>query len=241
MSTFPALQPSARTWTPGEYPHAQFRGLNGTQRTVRQSNVMMRSSLRLAFQALTQAQMLSIVAHYLGQQGTFAAFGLPVEVWSGVATASDYSLANYLWRYAEPPTVEDLAADETTLYNLELKLESCPNEGAEATGATMTLRWSLSGGTPGAANGASLSVGWSLTPGYTVLTMPGLAGSVGWSLTPGWPLNDGALFGLNGSIVWAISGGSATGDNVPTADYWNDWSAQVYGWSDAVSVDWWGL
>lgn len=162
MTTFPALRPAVRTWTPGEYPHAQLNSLSGRSQTVRLSAVMLRSQLRLSFAALTQAQMLSIAAHYLAQQGGYLGFELPTEVWSG-ANASSFTLTGHLWRYAEPPTVEDLPCG--TGYDVEIRLETVPNEGASVAGLSAFVFARLVAGGAGASNGANLTATVTLAAG----------------------------------------------------------------------------
>lgn len=162
MTTFPALRPAVRTWTPGEYPHAQLNSISGRSRTVRLSSVMLRSQLRLTFAAISQAQMLSIAAHYLAQQGGYLGFDLPTEVWSG-ATASDFTLAGHQWRYSEPPTVEDLPCGSG--YAVELRLESVPNEGASVAGLNAFVSIGLVTGAAAGAVGASLAVAVGLAAG----------------------------------------------------------------------------
>jgi hypothetical protein len=77
MATFPTLTPSSRTFTPGRHPHSEIPTLNGLQTRVRTSNVILEQRLRLTFIGLTEAQMLSIRTHYVGQQGRFLSFRHP--------------------------------------------------------------------------------------------------------------------------------------------------------------------
>jgi len=122
VTTFPALVPSSRTFTPGEYPATAFAGYTGAQSRVRHSNVFQASQLRLTFKAITETQMLSIWSHYSNRQGEFLSFALPAEIITGT-TITDYVPTSYLWRYAGPGSVEDLPCGG---HDVQLTLESTP-------------------------------------------------------------------------------------------------------------------
>jgi hypothetical protein len=179
MTTFPSLIPSTRTFTPGIYPHTAFVGMSGRSNRVRNSNVMLESQLRLTFAAISESQMLSILAHYNGRQGRFQSFPLPSEIWSG-GVPSDYQLAGYGWVYKEPPTVEDLMCGG---HNVELLLETVPPEGTALLGLSLTVRYLLAAGMAVTAPGAALSMTYALADG--LIGAPGINGTIDYSLTPG--------------------------------------------------------
>jgi hypothetical protein len=237
VTTFPALTPSGRTFTPGEYPHTPFDAYSGWQNRVRHSNVMLSSSLRLSFVALTESDMLSILTHYQGQYGTFESFDLSANVWSGV-TASDYQLTGYLWRYVEPPTVEDVYCDR---YNVELALETVPPDGAEADGAWYVVSASLAAGAVAASSGLSKTITITFAP--TGFVVPGFDGtvtasigaangivaSVGASFQAGTPNTAVSPNGLTESVTLSLAGGTATGGGATAADesaFWSTWNWQ---------------
>lgn len=238
MATFPSLTPSRRTFTAGEYPHTPFNAYNGWQNRVRHSNVMLASQLRLAFTALTEADMLSILSHYQGQYGTFDSFALSSSAWSGV-TASDYQLTGYLWRYVEPPTVEDVYCDR---YNVELALETVPPDGANVDGAWYVVTASLAAGAVAASSGLSKIITITFAPtGFVVPGFDsaittgigaanGITASVGVSLQAGTPNTAGISNGLTESVTLSITGGTATGGGTAAADESASWSA--WNWQD---------
>lgn len=225
MAVFPSIKPSGRTFTAGEYPHTPFDAYSGWQNRVRHSNVMLASQVRLTFTALTEADMLSILSHYNGQYGTFESFALSSDAWSGV-TASDYQLTGYLWRYVEPPTVEDVYCDR---YNVELTLETAPPDAAFVDGAWYVVTASLTPGAAAAANGLSKTV--TIAFAATGFVVPGFDGTITTSF--------GAANGLNESVTLSLAGGAATGGGV-VADYWGDMSVQLYGWDSLAYIEWWG-
>lgn len=238
MAVFPSIKPSGRIFTAGEYPHTPFDAYSGWQNRVRHSNVMLSSQVRLTFTALTEADMLSILSHYNGQYGTFESFALSSDVWSGV-TASDYQLTGYLWRYVEPPTVEDVYCDR---YNVELTLETAPPDAAFVDGAWYVVTASLAPGAAAAANGLSKTI--TITFAATGFVVPGFDGtittsfgaangivaSVGASLSAGAPGVDGSASGLTEGVTLSLAGGAATGGGAAPADegaFWTDWNWQA--------------
>jgi hypothetical protein len=144
MATFPTLTPSSRTFTPGRHPHSEIPTLNGLQTRVRTSNVILEQQLRLSFVGLTEAQMLSIRTHYIGQQGRFLSFDIPSSLLSGMTTPANFTPTGYSWIYAGPPQVEDIPCAQR--YNVSIDLVTVPPEGANVNGAEYTITISLDAG-----------------------------------------------------------------------------------------------
>ena len=142
MATFPTLYPSTRTFTPGEYPHTPFQTLSARNRRVLHSNVIQASSLRLSFVRLSESDMLSILSHYNTQQGDFIPFAIPSSILQGF-TAADFIPTGYLWRYAEPPEVQDFCGP---YHDVSVVLESVAAESVLASGMTRTIVASLTAG-----------------------------------------------------------------------------------------------
>lgn len=212
MAVFPTLTPSSRTFTPGEYPHSAFTGMSGVQNRVRNSNVMLASQVRLTFAAITESQMLSILTHYQGRQGTFQSFPLPTAIWSGVSSINDYQLSGYGWRYIEPPNVTDAMCANT--YDVELTLETVPPEGTALLGLDSFVRVQLTAGVATVTNLFAVAV----------------------SLEVGGFGSD--LAGADLTVAVTLSPGSAsvnTGDFDPFS-----WVEQNYGALSDVFLDWWG-
>lgn len=205
MTIFPSLTPATRAFTPGEYPHTPFTTYNGLQNRVRHSNVMLSSSMRLSFIALTEADMLSILSHYQGQFGSFESFTLPSSVWSGVSTISDYQLTDYRWRYTTPPTVDDIYCGR---YNVELSLETVPPEGAFVGGTEFAVIVSVETGSVTTTNGLQQSITITLDGGVAFEAIDGLQQSITITL-------DGGV-----ATVTVPSGGSG-GDE---ASFWSNWA-----------------
>lgn len=137
MATFPTLTPSSRSFTPGRHPHSEIPTLDGLQGRVRTSNVILEQRLRLSFIGLTEAQMLSIRTHYVGQQGRFLSFAIPTSLLSGMTTPANFTPTGYSWIYGSAPQVEDIPCAQR--YNVSLELVTVPPEGVNVNGAELTV------------------------------------------------------------------------------------------------------
>jgi hypothetical protein len=214
MTTFPTLTPSSRTFTPGRHPHSEISTLSGLQVRVMTSNVILEQQLRLTFIGLTEAQMLSIRSHYIGQQGRFLSFGIPSSLFSGMTTPSYFTPTGYSWIYGSAPQVEDIPG--TQRYTVSVELVTVPPEGANINGAEFTVSIELAAGAvsvPGDATGAALTVTASIEGGAAEAYSA-----------------DG--FNLTVSVT-LVAGGS--GDS----DYYVDWVIQTYGFEADIYPSWW--
>lgn len=217
MATFPTLTPSSRTFTPGRHPHSEIPTLDGLQIRVRTSNVILEQQLRLTFIALTEAQMLSIRSHYIGQQGRFLSFFIPSSLLSGMTTPSYFTPTGYSWIYGSAPQVEDIPG--TQRYNVSVELVTIPPEGANVNGAEFTVSITLAAGiasSPGDATGADLTVTASIEGGVVA---------------------DNSSAGLDLTVSISLAaGGANSGDE---SDYYVDWVIQTYGFEADIYPSWW--
>lgn len=268
MTIFPVLTPSGRTYTPGEYPHTPFITISGGQNRVRHSNVMLASQLQLAFTAITESAMLSILSHYQGQYGSYDSFELPSAVWNG-ATPADYQLVAYFWRYVEPPVVEDTHYGR---YNVELALETVPPDGGVVDGLYRVILTRLIGGAAITTSGLSKTVtasfnavGFEATGINITVSLPFAAGtgaaSNGIAATIAAALAAGTAAvanGIDATVTISFAPGEGTAPNpgadlsvvisftpgtasaLTDSDYWADMSAQLYGWESLAYIEWWG-
>ena len=166
MATFPTLTPSSRTFTPGRHPHSEIPTLNGLQSRVRTSNVILEQQLRLTFVGLTEAQMLSVHSHYMGQQGRFLSFAIPDTLLSGMTTPSYFTPTGYSWIYGSAPQVEDIPG--TQRYTVSIELATVPPEGANVNGAELGIVANITAGIASATTevaGATLTVAASIVGG----------------------------------------------------------------------------
>ena len=241
MTTFPALIPSSRTFTPGEYPLTPFSGYSGVQGRVRHSDVFLSAQLRLSFLAISEAEMLSIWDHYTARRGGYEPFDLPDEITEGTSLA-DYVPTGYRWRYGDEGSVEDLPCGG---HNVSLTLDSVAQVAVAALGADLALALSLAAGEAvivSEAPGADLTLTLSLSAGAATLEGVAVAGA---DLTLSLSLDAGAAAGgaqANGAdltLSLSLAAGVAS-DGSSQSDYWSDWVAQNYGWESLIFIDWWG-
>jgi hypothetical protein len=214
MAVFPTLTPSSRTFTPGRHPHSEIPTLNGLQVRVMTSNVILEQQLRLTFVALTEAQMLSVRSHYIGQQGRFLSFAIPSSLLSGMTTPAYFTPTGYSWIYGSAPQVEDIPG--TQRYTVSVELITVPPEGANINGAEFTISIALAAGiasVSGDATGAALTVTASIESGA----------AEGYSA-------DG--FSLTVSVTLAAG---SSGES----DYYVDWVIQTYGFEADIYPSWW--
>ena len=141
--TFPSLNPNSRIFSPGEYLNTTFGTWSLRENRVLHNNVMVQSQLRLAFVALTEVQMYSVLTHYRTVQGSFGVFQLPDSVWSGGSSPSNYTLTKYSWRYGEPPVVEDQL---NGTYAVDVLLVSAAPTISRASGIITSVGLSLAPG-----------------------------------------------------------------------------------------------
>lgn len=111
---FPSIKPTGRSYSPGAYPQAEFKSLNGATTTLRYGNRRVDSSLSLSFNNITDENAALILKNY--EDVTVADDWVTFTTNDGAAGASS-TLANYLrevggsglrWRYNEPPSVESV-------------------------------------------------------------------------------------------------------------------------------------
>ena len=163
MSNFPALVPSSRTFVPGNYPSTLYQGISGAENRVRSSNVLTDSTLTLQFIGLSEAEVLAILLHYQARRASYGNFSLPVEVWSGVSNAADYTLQGYAWSYLEPPVVEDYPCGE---HGVEVQLSTSVAPTLDILPFTTVIAMTLTAGMGRAANGTLQTINVELAGGF---------------------------------------------------------------------------
>jgi len=169
MPTFPAIAPSSRSFTPGEYPHAAFTALSGEQSRVRHSDAVVGGSIDLSFIRLTEEERSLIEQHYLGQQGEFLAFSLPPETFSGFDPYEFLEGAG-LWRYAEPPEIEDFCGPH---HDVRVRLVAATGGAPGASLGPITLSMSSGAATGASLPGLALTLRMTLLPGGVTTTTTG--------------------------------------------------------------------
>jgi hypothetical protein len=141
MATFPALNPNARTFIPGQKAATPIGTLDGDELSVLHTNASTNYSLRLTFTGLSTANHFAIVSHYMNH-GRFVYFDLAEITLRG----SNIQLpANYLWTYSSSPNTEYSPGIVSTTVELEAQprdrapdIAGCPTTVNEASGGVGT-------------------------------------------------------------------------------------------------------
>lgn len=205
MALFPALKPAIRTFTPGGYSHSVIPSINGLQKRVMTSNALLEQQLRLTFAGLTEAEMLSIRTHYIGQQGRFLGFGIPDSLLSGMTTPANFTPDGSTWIYSSTPQVEDIPGIQR--YTVSVELVTVPTENANLGGAELTVSVGLVAGAltvNSAVDGALLTATTSFTEGS-----PGGDIEIGGADGPGFSL----------SVTSTLQAGAGSSDSEVADDF----------------------
>ena len=118
---FPALIPSGRRYSPGQYPQAEFVALNGATTTLQYGNRRFDSELDLTFQNLSDANAATILKLY---EDTMVSNDWVTFTTADVAGGASSELANYIrevggsnlrWRFSEPPSVDSVKPGRSTV------------------------------------------------------------------------------------------------------------------------------
>ena len=168
MADFPALVPSIRPLTPGQWGGATLPSMSGQASTVRRSSTEIGRRLSLSFEAITEAQFLLIVAHYQGQRSGLDGFGFTTTT-----LPASYTPSGHQWLYAGPPQVTDQHAD---VFTVELECRSEPRATFRAPGVAFTVQPALAAGSMlPIISGTTLAPTLSLVAGTPTATISGAA------------------------------------------------------------------
>ena len=118
--SFPALVPSARSYTPGVFPETQFQAQNGSVVRVRYGNQRTNSRLSLTFSNITDANAAEVLQNYVDvmEDDNYAQFTT-----SNVAAGAEEGLIPFIretnsalkWKYASPPSVTSVKPGLSTV------------------------------------------------------------------------------------------------------------------------------
>tara|TARA_B100000902_G_scaffold273844_1_gene259743 strand:- start:185 stop:613 length:429 start_codon:yes stop_codon:yes gene_type:complete len=131
---FPAVKPSSRSFSPGEYPSTTFESLDGTKTHLRYGNKRVNATLTLTFSNISDADAGLILANYddvmsdydfvrfkdenaaIGIDGSF----LKQEIRDDAGTGQ--TKLGLRWRYDGPPQVTSVYLGRS---NVECKFVAC--------------------------------------------------------------------------------------------------------------------
>tara|TARA_R110000772_G_scaffold156727_2_gene267924 strand:+ start:769 stop:1143 length:375 start_codon:yes stop_codon:yes gene_type:complete len=104
---FPALQPTSRDFTPGNWPVKSYKSQSGAEVRILYGDTRTSMELTLGYDNISDAQAEQFLTHYDETKGTYNTFAINSSTragWSGTAAAIDSGTINR-WRYADPPQV----------------------------------------------------------------------------------------------------------------------------------------
>lgn len=125
-SKFPAIRPTTRTFTMGDYPTKTYRSLSGAIFKRAFGNKQTGYKLNLTFKNIGDTSELQtnsgtakdIIDHYNSVDGTYGEFNLPGRMFVGMddgLLALIQAPSNISWRYAAPPQVESVKTGVSTV------------------------------------------------------------------------------------------------------------------------------
>ena len=104
---FPALQPTSRDFTPGNWPVKSYKSQSGAEVRILYGDTRTNMELTLGYDNISDAQAQQFLTHYDETKGTYNTFTINSSTkagWAGTTTAIDSGTVNR-WRYADPPQV----------------------------------------------------------------------------------------------------------------------------------------
>ena len=105
---FPAVCPTRRSFTPGEYPTKQYSSISGASVTRLYGNRAFDAQMSLDF-VLGDAETAAVLASWHESKGGAYVLDLPDSVFGGASEDLKNEIPSYLnWRWAEMPSVESL-------------------------------------------------------------------------------------------------------------------------------------
>lgn len=111
-SIFPAISPSVRVYSAGDFVTANRSAADGSYNGFRRGSRQVRQTLALQFRYLTETNMNLIKSHYLERKGTFDFFFASGELWGDYSDSPPVSLfGNTAWRFARSPSITDVSFD----------------------------------------------------------------------------------------------------------------------------------
>ena len=213
---FPQLIPSQPSVVMPRHPHVAVRSTGGGESRIRLSNVRAKAQLTLAFEAIDTSQLIQLLAHWRNARGTAREFQIGATNLGAMAAAGRALLLSTTWKYASPPTCEDICggAAQKLLHTVKVELISQPRRVAAYINPTApelsvpVTPTVISGGALPAraamiAGLISTADGWSL-PGAALTT-----GQV-WVTAGRFSAGGGDLIGGILAATASITGGSNT-------------------------------
>ncbi len=109
---FPALTPTSRQFTPGDFPNKKFNTQNGTEVRILYGSKRVNQIFTLSYVNIEDYEAAEFLDDYDDKVGTITRFTLPdavFEGWGPGRKINTYDRASgTLWRYDAPPRVQQV-------------------------------------------------------------------------------------------------------------------------------------
>ncbi len=107
MINFPAVSPTRRSFTPGEYPTKRFDSISGAGTTRLYGSKASNATLDLEF-LLDDTNTAAVLQSWHDSLGGAKVLTLPTELFEGM-NGPEGQIPNYLnWRWAQVPSVQSV-------------------------------------------------------------------------------------------------------------------------------------
>ena len=107
MIDFPAVSPTRRSFTPGEYPIKRFDSISGAGVTRLYGSKAFNATLNLEF-LLDDTGTAAVLQSWHDSMGGAKVLTLPTELFEGM-NGPEGQIPNYLnWRWAQVPSVQSI-------------------------------------------------------------------------------------------------------------------------------------
>ena len=129
---FPVLIPSQPSVVMPRHPHVAKRSTGGGESRIRLSNVRVGAQLTLPFENIDTSQLIQLLAHWRNVRGTSREFQISATNLGAMAAAGRALLLSTTWKYASPPTCEDICGGvaQKLLHSVKVELISQPRRVA---------------------------------------------------------------------------------------------------------------
>jgi len=108
-TAFPALVPTSRRVTQGQYATKRFTSIAGTGTTRAYGSQPFNAELALQFDNLSDTETLLIAEAYDNARGEKDDLSLPAEVWQGMdADLKNRLVGSLLWRFSGQPSISSV-------------------------------------------------------------------------------------------------------------------------------------
>lgn len=105
--TFPALTPTGREFSPGDWPSKRFNSQSGAEVRILYGSQRTNAKLSFTYENISDTEAQQFLTDYDEQLGTLRTFNLPANVLTGTAVAMQ-APAGAKWRYDAEPQVRSV-------------------------------------------------------------------------------------------------------------------------------------